>query len=386
MGILDGLKIIEMAGIGPAPFTGMLLADHGAEVIKIERPNPGIAALIPRETDVLARGRKSIIIDIKSDEGLRVIRDLCRDADGFIEGLRPGAMERHGLGPEDLQGINPKLVYGRVTGWGQDGPLSQVAGHDINYLALSGSLHTYGRQGERPTPPINLAADFAGGAMFLAFGMMAAIMKARETGKGQVVDCAMTDGSALLAGLTWSSFNAGFWSEERGTNFLDTGAHFYDTYETSDGRWISLGAIEPHFYAKFRTLVGLEDDPEFDDQLNPAAWPSLKQKLDEIFKTRTRDEWCDLLEGEEVCFAPVLSMSEAPMHAHNKARSTFAKIGSQWQPMPAPRFSDEQTKDIAAPSQAGLHTHDILSVLGYSSDKIENLINSGVVKTASPNN
>lgn len=335
-GPLKGVRIIEMAGIGPTSFAAMILADNGAEVIRVGRPDA--KPLIAR--DVLLRSRaRTVTLDLKAPESIAAIRELAREANGLIEGFRPGVMERLGLGPDVLLDDNKRLVYGRMTGWGQEGPLAEQPGHDINYIALAGNLHGYGRAGEKPTPPVNAVGDFGGGGMMLAFGMVSAILHARATGEGQVVDCAMVDGAAVLAAMTWSFRGAGLWRDERGVNLLDTGAHFYDTYETADGGWISLGAIEPQFYARFRALTGLDQDTDFDAQMDARRWPVLKTKLEVLFKTRTRDEWCALLEEAGVCFAPVLSMAEAPHHPHNAARGTFVEAGGVVQPAPAPRYS-----------------------------------------------
>ena len=328
MGPLSGIRIIEIAGIGPGPFCGMMLADHGAEVIRVDRAPAAPALFGAPSKDVLNRSRKGINVNLKNPEGTELVRRLCRSADGLIEGFRPGVMERLGLGPDVLLKDNPKLVYGRMTGWGQNGPYSQTAGHDINYIALSGALHAVGRAGEKPLPPLNLVGDFGGGGMMLAFGMVAAILKARETGAGQVVDCAMTEGSAVLMSMMYSIRSSGHWLDERGSNILDSGAHFYDTYETSDGRFISLGAVEPQFYRQLLELLGLSHDEEFQVQMDPRRWPRLKDRLTELFKTRTRDEWCGVLEGTDACFAPVMSMAEASTHAHNTARKSIC--GSRW--------------------------------------------------------
>ncbi len=358
-GPLEGVRIIEMAGIGPGPFAGMMLADHGAEVIRVDRPN----AQAPEP--VLGRNRKSIILDVKTPEGIQIVRDLAKSADGFFEGLRPGVMERLGLGPETLLADNPKLVYGRMTGWGQTGPYAPAAGHDINYIALAGALHTYGRAGEKPTPPINMVGDFGGGGMMLAYGMVCAILSARATGKGQVIDCAMTEGAAVLMGMIWGFRGMGAWKDERGVNMLDTGAHFYDTYECADGKFISLGSIEPQFYTLLRKLTGLDADPDFDAQMNSREWGPLKAKLTALFKSQPRDHWCQLMETTDVCFAPVLSMAEAPEHPHNKARGSFAEIGGMVQPMPAPRYSGTATAVPTAAPRAGSHTEELLAGLGY---------------------
>ncbi len=333
-GPLSGLRIIELAGIGPGPFAAMMLADHGAEVIRIDRPG---ARIDPR--DPLLRSRRLVAVDLKSPEGKARVRELVRTADGMIEGFRPGVTERLGLGPDVLLGDNPRLVYGRMTGWGQTGPYAQAAGHDINYIALAGALHTYGRAGDKPTPPINMVGDFGGGGMMLAFGMVAALLHAQKTGQGQVIDAAMTDGAAVLMSMIWGFRANGIWSDDRGTNMLDTGAHFYDTYETADGKWLSIGSIEPQFYAELRRLAGLADDPDFDAQMDRKAWGPLKAKLTALFLTRTRDDWCAVMEMTDVCFAPVLSMAEAPNHPHNAARGTFIEVGGVMQPAPAPRYS-----------------------------------------------
>ena len=333
-GPLKGLRIIELAGIGPGPFAAMMLADHGAEVIRIDRPGARIDA-----KDPLLRSRRLIGVDLKSPDGKARVRDLVRGADGLIEGFRPGVTERLGLGPDVLLSDNPRLVYGRMTGWGQFGPYSQAAGHDINYIALAGALHTYGRAGEKPTPPINMVGDFGGGGMMLAFGMVSALLHAQKTGQGQIIDAAMTDGAATLMSMIWGFRSHGMWSDDRGTNLLDTGAHMYDTYGTSDGKWISIGSLEPQFYAELRRLAGLADDPDFDAQMDRGQWGTLKAKLTALFAIKTRDEWCALMEMTDVCFAPVLSMAEAPLHPHNAARGTFIEVGGVMQPAPSPRYS-----------------------------------------------
>jgi len=333
-GPLTGINIIEFAGIGPGPFCGMMLADQGATVTVLHRPGRA-----PDPRLALSRSRKLVEIDLKSDEGIKTARDLVKDADGLIEGFRPGVMERLGLGPDILLADNPKLVFGRMTGWGQYGPLASAAGHDINYISISGALHAFGRAGEKPTPPINMVGDFGGGGMMLALGMVSALLHAKTGGTGQVVDCAMTDGSAALMAMIFDFHNIGQWQDERGVNLLDTGAHFYDTYETSDGKFISIGSIEPQFYAELRQVAGLADDTDFDAQMNPKQWPVLKEKLTALFKTKTRTQWCELMEGTDICFAPVLSLSEAKEHPHNVERQTFVDVGGLKQPAPAPRYS-----------------------------------------------
>lgn len=332
-GVLNGVTIIEMEGIGPAPFCGMMLADHGARVIRVARKGAPDA----KGRDVLGRNRERIEADLKSPEGIATVRELARSADGLIEGFRPGVMERLGLGPDVLLADNPKLVFGRMTGWGQYGSLAQAAGHDINYISISGNLHGYGRAGEKPTPPINAIGDFAGGGMMLSFGMVAGILNARGTGKGQVIDCAMTDGAAVIHAMMWGFRGMGAWQDTRGVNLLDTAAHFYDTYECADGTFISLGSIEPQFYALLREKAGLTD-PAFDAQMDKSAWPALKAKLADLFKSKPRAEWCALMEGTDICFAPVLSMADALEHPHNVERETFVTLDGIDQPAPAPRF------------------------------------------------
>ncbi|WP_323799664.1 CaiB/BaiF CoA-transferase family protein [Parasphingorhabdus sp.] len=333
-GPLSGINIIEFAGIGPGPFCGMMLADQGATVTVLHRPGRA-----PDPRLALSRSRKLVAIDLKSEEGIATARELVKNADGLIEGFRPGVMERLGLGPDVLLADNPKLVYGRMTGWGQYGPLASAAGHDINYISISGALHGFGRVGEKPTPPINMVGDFGGGGMVLAFGMVSALLHAKTGGTGQVVDCAMTDGSAALMAMIFDFHNIGQWRDERGVNLLDTGAHFYDTYETADGKFISIGSIEPQFYAELREVTGLADDSDFDAQMDLKQWPALKEKLTALFKTKTRTQWCDLMEGTDICFAPVLSLTEAKEHPHNVARQTFVDVDGLKQPAPVPRYS-----------------------------------------------
>ncbi len=380
-GVLQGIRIIEMGGIGPAPFAGMMLADHGAEVIRIERPGATTSLGDPR-LEIVNRSRRLISVNMKHEDGARLIRDLAASADGLIEGFRPGVMEKAGLGPDILIGENERLVYGRMTGWGQDGPLARVPGHDINFIALAGNLHGYGRAGEGPVPPANQIGDMGGGGMLLAFGMVAGILGARRTGKGQIVDCAMTDGAALLATMSWMFLAQGAWKDQRGVNLLDTGAHFYDCYECADGRYIAIGAIEPPFYAEFRRLLGLESDPDFDRQLDRSSWPELKRRVAERFRTRSRDEWCELMEGSEACFAPILSMAEAPAHRHNEARGTFVRSGGVVQPAPAPRFLATPAAEPEMPKHSGADTETVLAGLGYSRERIASLKANGAIDSA----
>ncbi len=380
-GPLKGVKIIEIAAIGPTPFCGMMLADHGAEVVRIDRPGGtqgGIATGAAR--DVLGRSRKSIVVDMKKPEGVALVRDLVKNADGLIEGFRPGVMERLGLEPENLLKDNPALVYGRMTGWGQTGPYSQAAGHDINYIALAGALHAFGRKGEKPTPPVNMIGDFGGGGMMLSFSMVAAILHARATGQGQVIDCAMTEGAAVLMSMVWQLRAEGNWQDERGTNILDTGAHFYDSYETLDGKYISVGPIEPQFYADFRARLGVEDDVLLDNHMDAGNWDTARSKLATLFKTRTRDEWCDLLEHTDACFAPVLSLAEAPLHPHNVARSSFVNIDGIVQPAPAPQYSVTKTDRPKMTASLGADTEAVLRSLGYDEARISSLRETGAVE------
>jgi alpha-methylacyl-CoA racemase len=348
MGPLAGLTIVEMAGIGPGPFAGMMLADHGAKVIRVDRPGTAHDPFDP-----LLRSRQSVVLDLKDTADKNALRRLVRDADGLIEGYRPGVMERLGLGPDVLLRENPRLVYGRMTGWGQEGPLAPRAGHDINYIALSGTLAALGRAGDRPTPPINLVGDFGGGGMLLAFGMVAALLAVRAGGPGQVVDCAMVDGAALLMSMMWGFRAAGTWSDERGTNLLDTGAPFYDTYETSDGKHLAIGAIEAPFYAELRRALECGDDDGLADQEETGAWPLQRQRIAKIIRTRTRDEWCARVEGLDACVTPVLGFDEAVAHPHNAARGTFIDVDGVTQPAPAPRYSATPCAPPSAPPQPG---------------------------------
>lgn len=373
-GVLAGLRVIELAGIGPAPFAAMMLADHGADVIRIERPGSTASS-----KNILHRSRRCLSVDMKSPEGIKIVRELARSADGLIEGFRPGVMERLRLGPDELLSDNPRLVYGRMTGWGQSGPYANAAGHDINYIALAGALHPLGRAGEQPTPPINLLGDFGGGGMLLAFGMVSAMLCAARTGRGQVVDCAIIDGSALQMSMIWAMRAAGRWSDERGTNLLDTGAHFYDTYATADGKYVAIGSIEPQFYGLLREKLGLAADAEFDAQMQKAKWPKLKQRLAEIFASRTRDEWCELLEGTDACFAPVLAMAEAPSHPHNVARALFVEADGVTQPAPAPRFSATPSVPPRMCQSPDADVDAVLNEIGYDCARIEDLRSRGVI-------
>ncbi|PCI45467.1 MAG: carnitine dehydratase [Moraxellaceae bacterium] len=376
MGPLSGYKIIEIAGIGPGPFCGMMLADMGAEVIRVDRSGGGLGGAIPN--DVLNRGRRSVAVNLKSPEGAETVLRLCEGADAIFEGFRPGVAERLGIGPEECMKRNPKLVYGRMTGWGQEGPMAQAAGHDINYISLSGALHGIGRKGERPVPPLNLVGDFGGGGMYLAFGMVCALLEAQKSNEGQVVDAAMVDGSASLMSMFFTFKNMGMHTDERGTNMLDGATHFYDTYETKDGQWISLGSIEPQFYKLLIEKTGV-DAEKFGAQMMTAKWPELKAELTEVFKTKTRDEWCDIMEGTDVCFAPVLSINEAPNHPHNVARQTFIELDGVSQPAPAPRFSRTTPEVRNSARLAGQDTDSVLSDYGFSDEEVKALKEKGAV-------
>ena len=375
MGPLKGLKIIEMAGIGPGPFCGMVLADLGAEVIRVDRAS---AAGTGTRQEPANRGKRSIAIDLKSPEGIEVVLKLIDRSDAIFEGFRPGVMERLGLGPDVCLGRNKKIVFGRMTGWGQDGPLANAAGHDINYISLSGALAAIGRPDSTPVPPLNLIGDFGGGGMLLALGLVSALLEAKGSGEGQIVDAAMTDGSALLMTMIYSMKGSGFWQDSMGSNLLDGGAHFYDTYECKDGKFISIGSIEPQFYKLLRELANLEDSI-YDNQMSRENWPDLKKEIAKVFLNKTRDEWCDLMEGTDVCFAPVLSMWEAPQHPHNVARKTFIELEGLDQPAPAPRFSKTVSEVRSPPALAGEHTDEILNEIGIDSDQIKTLRTQGGV-------
>jgi alpha-methylacyl-CoA racemase len=380
MGPLHGVKVIELAGIGPGPFCAMLLADMGADVIRIERAaavRGGDPADPPK--DVLTRNRRSIGVDLKSPDGVEAVLRLVEQADIIMEGFRPGVTERLGLGPEDCMARNPRIVYGRMTGWGQEGPYAQAAGHDINYIALAGALEPIGRKGQAPVPPLNLVGDFGGGGMFLAFGVVCALLEARQSGEGQVVDAAMVDGAATLMSMFWGMSAMGVWNPERGTNLLDTGAHFYDVYECADGKYISLGSIEPQFYAELLRLSGLGEDADFAKQMDRGQWPALKEKVAATFKTKTRDEWCSIMEHTDVCFAPVLSLAEAPQHPHNAARGTFVEVGGLTQPAPAPRFSRTNGELRRPPAHPGQDTDEVLADFGFDADEIAKLRDTGAV-------
>jgi alpha-methylacyl-CoA racemase len=387
-GPLHGFRVLELAGIGPAPFAGMVLADMGADVVRIDRPDvPGSRAGSQRhqeaQFDLLGRGRRSVAVDLKHPDGPGVVLRLAERADALIEGFRPGVTERLGVGPDDCLGRNPRLVYGRMSGWGQSGPLAQAAGRDLNYIALSGTLAMIGRRGEPPVPPLTLLGDFGGGGLLLAFGVVCAMLEAARSGRGQVIDAAMLDGSALLATMFQGLRASGDWSDERGTNLLDTGAYFYEVYETADRRYISLGALDARSHELLVRLTGLvgEDDPVPDPD-DRSAWPSMKARLAALVRTRTREEWCRLLEGTDACFAPVLELGEAPDHPHNRARGTFVEVDGVMQAAPAPRFSRTAPDLPARPPRAGEHTREALVNWDFSTDELLGLLGSGAVAQA----
>ena len=380
-GPLSGFRIIELAGLGPGPFAAMMLADMGAEVIRVERAAAVVGPLPSTPYfDVLLRGRRNIAIDLKHPDGAGTLLDLVVSADALIEGFRPGVMERLGIGPDECLRRNPRLVFGRMTGWGQSGPYADAAGHDINYISLAGALAHFGRDGQAPVPPLNMVGDFGGGGMFLAFGVVCALLEGQRSGLGQVVDAAMVDGTATLMSMFWAFKSVGLFDEnQRGTNLLDTGAPFYDVYRCADGEYVSVGSIEPQFYAELLRLTGLDGDAEFARQMDKSTWPHLKQRIAELFATKSRGEWCSLMEGSDVCFAPVLTMSEAAQHPHNVERRTFVEVAGMQQPAPAPRFSRTPGEIAFPPAHAGQHTADILRDWGFDSDRIEALIAGGAV-------
>ena len=374
-GPLDGIRIVEFAGIGPGPFCGMMLADHGAQVIRIDRASKSGSDVMPDAAkDVLARGRQSIALNLKSEEGIALARKLCASADGLIEGFRPGVMERLGLGPAEVHARNPKLVYGRMTGYGQEGPMSQVAGHDINYISLAGALGASARQGERPMFALNLVGDYGGGAMFLVMGVLAGIIEARTSGKGQVVDAAMVDGAAALTSMFHGMRAAQFWKDEAGTNLLDSGAHFYEVYATSDGGHVALGAIEPQFYARLLELLEIpaEEMPQWETD----RWPEFKERLTALFATRTRAEWSALLEPEETCATGIYGLGEAPEHPHMQARGSFTELKGMTQPQAAPRF-DRTPSAAREPIADG---DAVLDTWGIDSDRRAALREAGALQ------
>lgn len=378
-GPLDGIRVLEFAGIGPGPFCCMLLADLGADIIRIDRKHPGEQVVkAEKRFNVANRGRRSVALDLKNPAAIATCLELVKKADAIVEGFRPGVMEKLGLGPDVLLGANPRLVYGRMTGWGQTGPISQAAGHDINYIAISGALAAIGTR-EKPIPPLNLVGDYGGGSLYLAFGLVSAVFHAHRTGTGQVVDCAISDGAASLMATNYGRYASGLLTLERADNLLDGGRPAYDTYECADGKWIAIAASEAPFYKQFRDIAGFSADPEFDQRHDKQHWPSLRAKIAARFKTRTRDEWCALMEGADACFAPVLDVSEAPLHPHNRARNTFIEVEGVVQPAPAPRFSATPGAVQRPPPEAGEHNDEALGEWGISPGEIAALRASGAL-------
>ena len=385
-GPLRGFRVVELAGIGPGPFAGMMLSDMGAEVLRVDRVDAVGRDLTPVVANVCDRGRRSVAVDLKQAEGREVVLRLVERADALIEGFRPGVTERLGVGPDACLARNPRLVYGRMTGWGQDGPLAQAAGRDINYIAVSGTLSMIGRAGQPPVPPLNLLGDFGGGGLLLAYGVVCALLEASRSGQGQVIDTAMVDGAALLAAQIYGLRATGFWTDEQGANLLDTGAFFYDVYETADGAYISLGPIDPKSYGLMLRLSGLADGGDgawpLPDQNDRSAWPEMKNRMAAFVRTKTRAEWCDLLEGSDACFAPVLGAAEAPQHPHNRDRGTFVEVEGVVQPAPAPRFSRTGGEIASPPVGAGHDTGTALVDWGFSAREVDDLRTAGVVKQA----
>ncbi len=381
MGPLAGVRVVEIAGIGPGPFAAMMLADMGADVVRVDRAaNAWGGDPSDPPKDVMNRGRRSVAVDLKHPDGVETVLGLVEKADALIEGFRPGVTERLGIGPDTCLARNPKLVYGRMTGWGQDGPMAPMAGHDINYISIGGALGAIGRPGERPQPPLNLVGDFGGGGMLLAFGLVCGILEARASGQGQVVDAAMVDGTAVLTTFIHGFMGMGIWTDERGANMLDSGAHYYEVYECADGKFLSVGAIEPQFYAVLLDKTGLADDPEFARQNDRSQWPHLKARLAEVIRAKTRDEWAAIFDGTDACVAPVLSLSEAPRHPHTVARGTFVENAGIVQPAPAPRFSRTAAEIARPPAHAGQHTDEVLAEWGVAdADRITGLRAGGAI-------
>ncbi len=377
MGPLNGIRVIEFKGIGPGPYAGMLLADMGAEVISVERSRQASGIGAPSAMDIHCRGKKSIALNLKSTQGVETALSLIEQSDMLIEGFRPGVMEKLGLGPQDCHARNAKLIYGRMSGWGQTGPLAKAAGHDLNYIALTGALAAIGPK-DKPVPPLNLIGDFAGGSLFLVMGMLAALHAATLTGKGDVIDAAIVDGGASLMGMMHTLHSLNAWAPQRESNLLDGAAHFYQCYETADAKFVSIGSIEPQFYALLLKKAGL-DETEFADQMNPATWSVNASKLGEVIKTKTRDQWCEIMEGTDVCFAPVLDFTEAPLHPHNQARQNHIELNGVKQPAPAPRFQAHQLDTPEPPRAEGADTETVLAEFGFSEQEITALKQAGAL-------
>ena len=384
MGPLAGFRIVELAGIGPGPMCAMMLSDMGADVVRVDRvADSGLGMKRDPRYDLLNRGRRSVAVDMKTEAGREAVLRLAGAADGLIEGFRPGVTERLGIGPDECLARNPRLVYGRMTGWGQEGPVAHAAGHDINYIALTGALHAVGSRGGPPVPALNLIGDFGGGGLYLAFGMVCGLLEAQRSGKGQVVDSAMTDGSASLMTMVYGMFAAGAWEDERGRNAVDGGSHFYTVYETRDGKYVSVGSIEDKFYAELLERTGV-DPASLPEQFDRGEWAGVTERFAAIFRTKTRDEWCAIMEGSDVCFAPVLSLAEAPAHPHNRARETFVEVDGVVQPAPAPRFSRTAPAIQRPPARRGEHTGEALADWGFSAGEIAALRAAGAIAGAEP--
>ncbi|HCS26980.1 MAG TPA: carnitine dehydratase [Spongiibacteraceae bacterium] len=377
MGPLSGIRIVEIAGIGPGPFAAMLLADMGAEVIRVERPGGNMFSGDLTDLDLLNRGKRCLCADLKTEGGIDVVKRLLKSADAVLEGFRPGVMEKLGLGPDECLALNEKLVIGRMTGWGREGPLAMRAGHDINYIAVAGALHPIGRAGEKPVIPLNLVGDFGGGGMLLAYGMVCALLEARISGKGQVVDAAMVDGAALLMTSIFSASQTDFWSEERGTNMLDSGAPFYEVYETSDGKYMAVGAIESQFYQVFVERLGIGD--QLPNQYDVEQWPAMKEQIQAAFMAKTRDQWTAIFEDSDACVTPVLAMREAKDHPHNRARASFVERNGIWQPRTAPRFSRTDGGEPGSAVPIGYDTRSILAELNYTESEQRDLLAAAAV-------
>lgn len=379
MGPLAGFRIVELAGIGPGPMCAMMLSDMGADVLRVDRTaDSGLGLRRDPRFDLLNRGRRSVAVDLKSEAGRETVLKLAGGADGLVEGFRPGVAERLGVGPDACLARNPRLVYGRMTGWGQDGPIAHAAGHDINYIALTGALHAVGERGGPPVPALNLIGDFGGGGLYLAFGMACGLLEAGRSGRGQVVDAAMTDGSASLMTMVYGMFAAGAWEDARGRNAVDGGSHFYAVYETKDGKYVSIGSIEDKFYAELLERSGI-DPAALPGQFDRDGWPDARERFAAVFRSKTRDEWCALMEGSDVCFAPVLSLAEAPEHPHNRARATFVEVDGVVQPAPAPRFSRTAPAIRRGPARRGEHTDEALADWGFSAGEIAALRAQGAI-------
>ncbi len=376
MGPLEGVRVVEIVGIGPGPFCAMLLADMGAEVVRVDRP---ASADSPGWSQLMGRGRRSLVVDLKHERGAEVVLRLAASADALIEGFRPGVAERLGIGPDACLARNPRLVYGRMTGWGQDGPLRHAAGHDVDYIATAGALHPIGQQGQGPVPPLNLLGDYGGGGLLLAFGTACGLIEARRSGRGQVIDAAMVDGAALLTTALHELIALGLWDERRrGTNLLDGGAPFYGVYQTADGEHVAVGALEPKFYAELLGRLGL-DAADLPPPADRERWPQLRERLAAVFRTRTRAEWCELFDGSDACVAPVLRPSEAPEHRHNRERGTFVPVGGSLQPAPAPRFSRTPPAPPSPAPAPGQHTDEVLAAWDFGPGEIAGLRAAGAI-------